>query len=82
MYCLNYQFVLNVRVTVAWNPVNPKMRNLAEVPSKIFQNTLEQYVFHLVAILILATHLREEQMKIVPILDVTWALGRVLFAEG
>ena len=32
--------------------------------------------------LVQATHLSEEQMSVIPLLVITWSLGRILFAYG
>jgi len=74
--------VLNVRVKSSWNPLNPATADAAKVPVQILTNTLEQTVIFVPSTLILSTYLEEASMKIMPILVVTFAVGRMLFAYG
>ena len=64
------------------DPTDASTSGLTLVPERVLTNTLEQLVLFVGATAILATHLEEEGMGIVPVLILTWSLGRVLFAYG
>jgi len=67
--------------TVAINPLSNN-EHLVEVASRILGNTVEQYLLNAVNQLILSTHVNEAHLKIIPLLSVTFLLGRILFAVG
>jgi len=52
------------------------------VAVQILTNTLEQTVVFVPSTLILATYLEEQSMRIMPILVITFAAGRMIFALG
>ena len=61
--------------------VNPKHEDFL-VCQRILQNTLEQTVLHIVAILALASSLQVEQLSILPVLVFFFIIGRAAFFVG
>lgn len=56
--------------------------HLVEKANRILVNTIEQYVLSAGNQLILATHLPEAHLKVIPLISITFLLGRILFLGG
>jgi hypothetical protein len=67
--------------SLAINPLSGNEHHV-EKASRILQNTVEQFLLTLVNQLILATHLPESHLKLIPLITVSFVLGRVLFTAG
>jgi uncharacterized MAPEG superfamily protein len=67
--------------TLAINPLSGNEHHI-EKASRILINTLEQYILTLINQLILSTHLPESHLKLIPLITVTFVLGRILFTAG
>ena len=77
--------VLHVSLTRAFTlAVNPLSGNehLVEVGNRVLQNTVEQYLLTAVNQLILATHVTEAHLRFIPLISVTFLIGRILFLVG
>ena len=70
------------RSSTAINPMAPDGDLSGTVGVKYLQNTLEQYLLHLIAQLILASFIEGAQIKIIPILVLLFVAGRVAFWFG
>ena len=68
--------------TAAMNPMSPDGDLSGTVGAKYLQNTLEQYLLHLLAQLILASFIEGAQIKIIPILVLLFVAGRVAYWFG
>ncbi|KAI1289555.1 hypothetical protein HDE_08957 [Halotydeus destructor] len=66
---------------LALNPLSGN-EHLVEVPNRILVNTFEQYILSFVNQLILATHLPEVHLKLIPLLSVTFLIGRIIYLIG
>ncbi|XP_060069869.1 transmembrane protein 79-like [Ylistrum balloti] len=66
----------------AANPMDPKGQQLTKLAQNILQNTLEQYLFHFVAQLIMCTYLTGESMKVIPLLIILFVVARIVFKIG
>ena len=64
------------------NPLSSKDRHLIEVPQRVLQNTLEQFVLSFTLQLAASTWMTSEQMKLIPIITMWFVLGRILFWVG
>jgi uncharacterized membrane protein YecN with MAPEG domain len=67
--------------TLAINPLAGQ-EHLVEKANRILTNTIEQYILSAGNQLILATHLPEAHLKIIPLISITFLIGRVLFLAG
>ena len=70
------------RSSTAINPMAPDGDLSRTVGVKYLQNTLEQYLLHLIAQLILASFIEGAQIKIIPILVLLFVAGRVAYWFG
>ncbi|EDO49563.1 predicted protein [Nematostella vectensis] len=68
--------------TAAINPLDKSAKQFVEIPQKYLKNTVEQFVLHFVASLVLTTYLTAEQMFVVPVLVGIFVTGRLCFAVG
>ena len=66
----------------AWNPLDPNNQGNSIILGRIFSNTLEQFVLFVSSTLILSIYLTSNQMSLIPILVITWVIGRMLFDFG
>ena len=95
VYALRWQTLSILAVfwgvhTVGWrrfsstaiDPMSPDGDLTGTVGAKYLQNTLEQYLLHLLAQLILATFIEGAQIKIIPILVLLFVAGRMAFWFG
>lgn len=82
-----------VTLTAAWfwlaftrfsTGTNPLSGNdhLVELQSRVLTNTLEQFVLSGVNQLILATYLPEDKLRLLPLVALSFVLGRILFVAG
>ena len=62
--------------------MNKETADATAVPNRILTNTVEQSIMFVASTLIWTTYLTEATMKVVPVLVLTWAVGRVLFQFG
>ena len=77
--------VLHISLTRAFTlAVNLLSGNehLVEVGNRVLTNTIEQYILTAVNQLILATHVAEAHLRFIPLISVTFLLGRILFLAG
>ncbi|EDO43721.1 predicted protein, partial [Nematostella vectensis] len=80
---LGVYFVASKRfASPAINPLDKTAKSFIEVPQRFLKNTVEQFVMHFVACLILTTHLAEEQMVAIPALVLLFVTGRLCFGLG
>ena len=77
-----FQLVGNTRATKAWNPMNKETADATAIPNRILGNTVEQSILFAASTLIWTTYLTEASMKVIPVLVLTWAAGRVPFQFG
>ncbi|XP_014678942.1 PREDICTED: uncharacterized protein sll1147-like, partial [Priapulus caudatus] len=68
--------------TTARDPTSRGAERITDVPVRILQNTLEQFVVGCVSKLTLATFLTQRSMTLIPLLVALWCVGRVAFAIG
>ncbi|XP_033728030.1 transmembrane protein 79-like [Pecten maximus] len=66
----------------AADPMNSRGVQLTQLARNILQNTLEQYLLHFVAQMILCTYLTSETMKVIPLLVVLFVVARIAFKVG
>ena len=71
-----------MRASEAPNPMSPSMSSKCDLTNRILSNSVEQVILFLLSTFIMASYLREDQMKSIPILIIYWAIGRMLFAYG
>lgn len=64
------------------NPLAAKDKHLIEIPQRVLQNTLEQFVLSFTLQLAASTWMTSEQMKLIPIIAMWFVLGRILFWVG
>ncbi|XP_069107981.1 transmembrane protein 79-like [Argopecten irradians] len=63
----------------AADPLNRRGVEMTQVARNILQNTIEQYLFHFVAQMVLCTYLTSETMKAIPLLVILFVVARVVF---
>ncbi|KAJ8319463.1 hypothetical protein KUTeg_004554 [Tegillarca granosa] len=68
--------------TAAIDPVYGNAEHLLEVPKRYLQNTMEQFILHFVAQLVLSTYLSPESMQVVPLLALMFLSARIIFFIG
>ena len=62
--------------------MDPNNQGNSIILGRIFSNTLEQFILFVSSTLILSIYLTSSQMSLIPILVITWVLGRMLFDFG
>jgi len=67
--------------THAINPLSGN-EHLIERANNILINTVEQFILNIFNVLILSTYLPESQLKLIPLLSVTFFVGRIAFLAG
>ncbi|XP_069108418.1 transmembrane protein 79-like [Argopecten irradians] len=74
-------WVINIREKndCAANPLDKRGVEITQLARNILQNTIEQYLFHFVAQMVLCTYLTSETMKVIPLLVVLFVVARVVF---
>lgn len=68
--------------TPAGNPLLGQDQHYLLVEKNALTNTVEQLLCILLVILVLITYLEPSEMKIIPLLSITFAVGRILFIIG
>lgn len=68
--------------TSAINPLDTSGQKITETFQRCLQNTLEQFLIHVLSLLVLSTYLPEEQMQCIPYLVVWFVIGRAVFFVG
>lgn len=68
--------------TTAINPLDTSAQKITETFQRCLQNTLEQFLVHVLSLLVLSTYLPEEQMHCIPYLVVWFVIGRAVFFVG
>ena len=76
------KLIFSFRSRKAWNPLDPNNQGNSIILGRIFSNTLEQFVLFVSSTLILSIYLTSNQMSLIPILVITWVIGRMLFDFG
>lgn len=69
-------------LSAAIDPTARGTDRITDIPSRILQNTLEQFVLSFVCKMALATFLTQQSMRLIPLLVFLWVVGRVLFVVG
>ena len=83
MMVAGIQAVALTRLTTkAIDPLSAQDQDPVAVHSRYLTNTTEQFIISLVGQLMLTTYLSDDQMKIIPILVVTFVIARILFWIG
>ena len=76
-------YIASVRLfTPAINALDKEAEKYVAISLRYLQNTFEQFCLHLVALLVLSTHLSANSMHLIPLLVGLFLIGRVLFAFG
>ncbi|XP_038061704.1 transmembrane protein 79-like [Patiria miniata] len=68
--------------TAGINPSLPRSEQIVGMKQRVLQNTLEQTVLHVAAVLALSTYLEGTSLKLVPISVFLFLCGRVTFYVG
>lgn len=68
--------------TKAIDPVKGNSEHVVNIYQKILQNTLEQFILHLIGVLSLSSYLTANTMKLVPFFVTSFVIGRVMFYLG
>jgi uncharacterized membrane protein YecN with MAPEG domain len=66
----------------AHNPLAHSEGEHLRIHGRVMQNTLEQLVWFVLCTLVIATYLRPEQMRLVPIVCIFFALARLIYWRG
>ena len=67
------------------DPVDPALKKDPEsltARKNILQNTIEQMALHSPNMLVLATYLRQDQLKMIPLLSILFVVGRLWYRRG
>ena len=68
--------------TTAINPLDPSGQKITETFQRCLNNTLEQFLVHVLSLMVLSTYIPEGQVKCIPYLVVWFVIGRAVFCVG
>lgn len=68
--------------TTAINPLDTSGQKITETFQRCLHNTLEQFLVHVLSLMVLSTYISEGQMQCIPYLVVWFVIGRAVFFVG
>lgn len=66
----------------AMDPIKGNAEHLVQVQKNILQNTVEQYILHLIGQIVLCSYLSSDSMKAIPLLVSLFVIGRITYRIG